>query len=316
MTVTDVEGILVGHADDPENQTGCTAVLCPQGAVGGVFLAGFAPGSRELELLRPETRIEEVHAIMLSGGSAFGLAAADGAMRWLRENGYGLDTIFARVPLVAAAVIYDLFFNNSGGPGPDLGYQAAAAASDGPAAQGCVGAGMGATAGKLLGFERVMKSGVGSSSASIGGITVGAITVANPLGNIVDPDTGQHLAGARGDDGRIITDEVQLLSGFTGLLTSESNTVLSVVATDATLTKVQACRVAKMAAAGMARALRPAHTLFDGDVVFCLATGRKPAADENLVGAVGATVLARSIAAAARESTGRPGFPAYRDLES
>ncbi|MEW5725219.1 MAG: P1 family peptidase [Thermodesulfobacteriota bacterium] len=316
LTLTDVPGVLVGHATDRENLTGCTAVLCPGGAVCGVDVRGFAPGSLETPLLDPVNRVEEAHGLLLTGGSAYGLAAAAGVVRRLTEMGCGLDTLYARIPLVPGAVIYDLNFNQSRGPGPDLGYQAAAAASDGPVVQGCVGAGAGATCGKLAGFDRAMKTGLGSAGARTGELVVAALAVVNPLGDVLDPDTGETLAGVRTPDGSALAGALEVLQNLTSLLQTPppDNTVLGVVATNARLTKVGAARLARMASAGIARAVRPAHLLFDGDVVFSLATGKGPAMDENIVGALGAEALARAIAAGARAAEGVPGYPACRDL--
>ena len=319
MTLTDIEGLLVGHAQDQEHHTGCTAVLCPQGAVGGINVAGFAPGSRETELLRPETRVEEIHGLLLTGGSAFGLAAATGVVRWLTEQGVGLDTFFGRVPLVPGAVVFDLFFNQSfSKPDEAMGYEAARSASSAPVVQGCVGAGTGVTCGKLGGFERVMKSGLGSAGDAIGDFQVAALAVVNPLGDVHDPDTGRLLAGMRTQDGQSLAGPDGAREAQMAFLkpASTSNTVLGVVATNAPLTKVQACRLARMASAGIARAVRPAHLLYDGDVVFALATGRGPETDENVIGALGAEVLARAIAAGVKSAEGLPGVPAMKDLGS
>ena len=318
LTLTDIPGLLVGHSTDHENMTGCTAILCPQGAACGVDVRGFAPGSRETELLNPMARVDEVHAILLTGGSAFGLAAADGLVRWLVEGGYGLDTLFAKVPLVPAAVLYDLNFNQSlGKPDAAMGYEAAKNASTNPVAQGNVGAGTGATSGKLAGFERAMKTGLGSAGIALGRVKVAALAAVNPLGFIIDPDTGEVLAGARTEDGRAIAhpDEVMTTLEAFSNPPVESNTMLAVVATDAKMNKLQCARVAKMASAGIARAVKPAHLLYDGDTVFALATGQGPEADENIIGALAADVLARAIAAGARQAESVPGFPAFRDLK-
>ena len=317
MCITDVPGIIAGHATNENHRTGCTAVLCPDGAVGGVDVVGFATGTRETELLRPVGMVERVHGILLGGGSAFGLAAASGMMRWLYENGHGFDTGIVKVPLVPGAVIFDLLFNQSAGlPDEAMGYEAAQNAGPGPLAQGNVGAGTGATAGKAAGFERAMKTGLGSASMTVGDIVVGAVTAVNPFGDVVDPETGATLAGVRSEKGDRIQGVRSVLPGMQQAFNGEarSNTVISVVATNADLNKVQVNRLAHMAAAGLARTIRPVHTLFDGDVVFALATGRGPVADENLVGALGAETLARAVAAGAREAEGIPGFPAYQDL--
>ncbi|MBW2091405.1 MAG: P1 family peptidase [Deltaproteobacteria bacterium] len=316
MTLTDVAGIRVGQVTDQINRTGCTAILCPEGAAAGMELRGMAPGSRETHLFDPLTRTEEIHGVLLTGGSAFGLAAASGVMRWLSENGYGLETSCGRVPLVPAAVIYDLFFNQSFGlPDEAMGYEAARIASTDPVEQGCVGAGTGATAGKLAGIDRAMKTGVGSAGFEAGGVKVAALAVANPVGDVVDPENGEILAGVRSPDGRTISGAMSALKAGASILAAPaSNTVLGVVATEARLTKIQAARAARMAACGFARAIRPASTLHDGDMVFVLATCKGPAVDENIIGALGAEVLAKAIASAARSARGIPGVPAFSDL--
>ena len=229
----------------------------------------------------------------------------------------GLETPFARIPLVPGAVIYDLGLNRSPGLLPDeaMGYAAAAAATDDPVTMGNVGAGTGASAGKVLGFERAMKSGLGSSALRAGEIVVAALAVANPAGDIVDPDTGEILAGVRTEDGQGLAGALNVISGMPNLLAMpKSNTALGVVATGARLTKLQAARVARMAAVGFGRAIRPAHLLYDGDTVFALSTGVGPEADENLIGALAAEALARALAQAARTAAPVPGYPACRDL--
>lgn len=317
LTLTSVPGLIVGQATDLTNMTGCTAILCPEGAVAGVQVCGFATGSREIELLRPEAQVEAIHGLVLAGGSAFGLAAANGVVRWLKDHGYGLQTLYGKVPIVSGAVIFDLNFNRSLTlPDEAMGYLAAATAGSAPVAQGNVGAGTGATCGKLLGFDRAMKSGLGSAGRQIAGITVAAVVAINPLGNVVDQDTGQVVAGARSIDGGRILDMTETYQVLPGQLMTpaNSNTVICVVATDATLTKVQANRVARMSAVGIARAVKPAHMTYDGDLVFTLATGRGPAMDENIVGAIGAEVLARAIVAGAKAAQSVPDFPACQDM--
>ena len=324
MTLTDIPGLLVGHATDEEHRTGCTVILCPEGAVPGGEVVGFAPGTRETDLLQPHTRTEEIHGLLLTGGSAYGLAAATGVVRWLTERGYGLETIWARVPLVPGAVVYDLFYNRSlGKPDEAMGYQAAMNASTDPVRMGCIGAGTGITAGKLAGIDRAMKSGLGSAGIEACGVKVAALAVPNPLGDVVDPDTGEVLAGVRTLDGKGYAGAVSVIQAgesFFSLLAG-TNTVLGLVATDAKLNKVQTSRVAKMAAAGISRAIRPAHTMWDGDYVFALSTGQGPEVDETVVGVLAAEVLGRAIAEGAkaavtvpRQSEVVPEMPAYRDM--
>ncbi|MDW7991926.1 MAG: P1 family peptidase, partial [Anaerolineae bacterium] len=299
--------------------TGCTVVLCEEGAVGGVDQRGGAPGTRETDLLHPMHLVEKVHAVLLTGGSAFGLAAADGVMRYLEERGVGFDTAVAKVPIVPAAVIFDL---NLGDPKarPDaaMGYAACQAASDGPVPEGNVGAGTGASAGKLLGVARAMKTGLGTAAVRMqDGLVVAALMVVNPLGNVVDPQTGQILAGVRPPDADFPADALSILRFLheQGILRPfpAHNTVIGVVATNARLAKEQVNKVAQMAQNGIARAVRPAHTMFDGDTLFALATGEKPA-DVNVVGAFAAEAVAQAIVRAARAAESAGGLPAWRDL--
>jgi L-aminopeptidase/D-esterase-like protein len=275
--ITDVAGISVGHFTEPRRPTGCTVVLVPAGAVGGVDVRGAAPGTRETDLLSPVNTVDVVHAVLLSGGSAFGLDAAGGVMRWLEEQGVGVDVGAARVPIVPAAVLFDLLVGDARiRPGADAGYAACEAASHTPPAEGNVGAGTGACVGKVFGHERAMKGGIGTASVTVGGVTVGALIACNALGDVVDPDTGRVLAGARTTDGQGLADiRRSLLAGEAPIpILAGSNTTIGVVATDAKLTKVQANRLAQVAHDGLARAINPVHTVADGDTLFALATGR------------------------------------------
>jgi len=315
--ITAVPGIRVGHTSDPVGLTGCTVVLCESGAVGGVDQRGGAPGTRETDLLRPLHMVQELHAVLLAGGSAYGLAAADGVMRYLEEHGVGFDARVARVPIVPAAILFDLDLGNpQARPDSAMGYGACQIATDGAVAEGNVGAGTGATVGKILGPGRAMKSGLGSAAVSLGGgLIVGALVVANPFGDVVDPQTGAVLAGARKISSDEMADTLNTMRGIVGktALKFASNTVIGVVATNGTLTKEETNKMAQMAQDGIARAVRPAHTLFDGDTLFALATGEKRA-DVNLVGAYAAEVVAEAIARAVRAAEGAGGLPAYRDL--
>ena len=324
-SITAVPGIRVGHATDPVGLTGCTVILCEKGAIGGVDQRGGAPGTRETDLLRPLHLVQEVHAVLLAGGSAFGLAAAEGVMRYLEEKGVGFDARVARVPIVPAAILFDLDLGDPmARPDAAMGYAACQAATDGPVPEGNVGAGTGATAGKILGPDRAMKSGLGSAAVSLGGgLVVGALVAVKPFGDVVDPSTGEVLAGAR----KLRSDEpadtlavMRSMVGKAGLRfasfdrpSTTSNTVVGVVATNARLTKEGANKVAQMAQDGIARAVRPAHTMFDGDTLFALATGGQRA-DVNLVGAYAAEVVAQAVVRAARAAEGAGGRPAWRDL--
>jgi L-aminopeptidase/D-esterase-like protein len=324
--ITDVPGIRVGHADDPEALTGCTVILCERGAVGGVDQRGGAPGTRETDLLRPMHLVQKVHAVLLAGGSAFGLEAAGGVVRYLEERGVGFNVRTARVPIVPAAILFDLGVGR-GDTRPDaaMGYAACQQATSDPPAQGNAGAGMGATVGKLFGLAGAMKAGIGTASLEAGGVTVGAIVAVNSLGDVVDPESGEILAGLRpvrrgplrlGGRGPFAGSMKMMASraGRTVLrLATRGNTLIGVVATDARLTKDEANQVAMMSHDGVARAIRPAHTMLDGDTLFSLATGRRRA-DVNLVGACAAEVVARAIVNAVCEAHGVPRIPARREL--
>lgn len=274
--ITDVAGIEVGHYTDSRRPTGCSVVLARVGAVGGVDVRGAAPGTRETDLLQPANTVTHVHAVLLSGGSAWGLDAAGGVMRWLEENDIGLQTAYARVPIVPAAVIYDLAVGDALiRPDAQSGYAACAAANAKPPEQGNVGAGAGALVGKVMGMPRAMKGGVGTASVSARGFTVGALIVCNPVGDVLDPLSGQLLAGARTADGRALLDtrDALLQGQLPQDLLAASNTTIGVIATDALLTKAQAQRLAMAAHDGLARCINPVHTPFDGDTLFALATG-------------------------------------------
>lgn len=317
-TLTDIPGLKVGHWTNRDGATGCTVVLCPQGAVAGVDVRGSAPGTRENTLLNPINMVQKVHAILLAGGSAFGLAAADGVMRWLEEHGYGFDVGVARVPIVPGAVIFDLAVGDPRTrPDAAAGYAACEAAHDGPAAQGSVGAGAGATVGKVLGFNRATKGGVGSASRRTpSGVTVAALVVLNAYGEIVDPAFGRVIAGARNPAGGGFADTVRVMEGLAEQNWNSlagQNTTLAVVATDAALPKVGATKVAQMAHDGLARTIRPVHTQFDGDTVFALSLGGR-AADVNLVGTLAAEVLAQAVVSAVGAAEALAGIPAARDL--
>ena len=323
--LTDVSGIAVGHATDLVHLTGCTAVVCERGAVGAVAVLGAAPGTRETDLLRPENLITHVHAVVLAGGSVFGLAAADGAARWLASRGVGFETHAARVPIVPAAVLYDLAIGD-GTVRPDaaMGELACRDANTGDVVEGCVGAGTGATVGKLFGPAGAMKSGVGTWSARIGGgVTVGALVATNAFGDVVDPATGAIVAGARdpatgaiaGTSGRLRdagrAAEVGLGPGGgagTGSGGRVEHTTLGIVGTDAALTKAQATRVAIAAHAGLARAVRPSHTTVDGDVMFVLSTG-SAACDRIALESAAADVVAEAIVRSVRAARTLGGIP-------
>ena len=276
MSLTAVTDIKVGHWTHVEAATGCTAILCPpEGCVASGSVRGSAPGSRETALLEPEKSVERVHALLLSGGSAFGLAAAQGVVEWLESRDIGLQTPFARVPIVPAAVIYDLGVGDPKvRPGPAEGRHAAENASSEPVKSGRVGAGAGATCGKYAGFDKAQFSGLGNAVREVQGATLAALAVVNPVGDIVDPQTGEVVAGARGREGERLAGGLEFFAP--SQQTSGTNTTLVVVATDAPLTKTQAKVLADSAHVGIVRVTRPSHTLHDGDTSFALSAGSGP----------------------------------------
>lgn len=317
LTITAVPGIRVGHATDPDALTGCSVVLCEDGAVGGVDQRGGAPGTRETDLLRPLHLVERVHAVLLAGGSAFGLAAADGVVRYLRERDVGFDAGPARVPIVPGAILFDLDLGDPDvHPDAAMGLAACRDASQEPVLEGNVGAGAGASVGRILGPARAMKGGIGSTAVRLGEhLVVGALVAVNAFGDVVDPGTGQVVAGARQPERDEPADSMSILALMAGAASSPfpSSTVIGVVASNARLTKEEANKVAQMAQDGIARTVRPAHTMFDGDTLFALATGRVTA-DVNLVGAYAAEVVAESVLRAVRAAQRAGGIPAAADL--
>jgi len=320
-TITAVPGIKVGHHTLAERPTGCTVILVDgEGAVGGVSQRGGAPGTRETDLLDPANMVDKVNAVVLSGGSAFGLDAATGTVRWLEEHNIGWDVRIAKVPIVPAAILFDLPIggNPKIRPTADCGYRAAAGAAASPVLEGTIGAGAGATVGKSGGPGRSMKGGLGSHSITLpNGLSVGAIVAVNAVGDIIDPDTGQVVAGVRNPDGSLADARTLLRTGQTGPRPrAAENTTIGLVATNARLTKSQAHRMALMADDGLARAIFPAHTQGDGDTVFSLATGQWTGeVDITQIGALAADVMARAIVRGATAATGLPKIPAVRDLK-
>lgn len=322
VSLTAVDGLRVGHWTDAHALTGCTVVLCDGGAIGGVDVRGGGPGTRETDLLAPGRLVERVDAVLLTGGSAFGLAAADGVMRFLEERGIGFDTGVARVPIVPAAVIFDLAVGDAAvRPGSDQGYKACQAATNEPVAEGNVGAGTGATVGKWAGMQFAMKAGLGSSALTVpGGGMVGALVVANAVGDVVDPLTGRLVAGAYDrDEGSFVTRPAAPPGVSPGTFPS-ANTVIAVVATDVGLSKEGVHKVAQMAHDGIARTVYPAHTPWDGDTVFALSTGKHAGATGTsrvaemervgLIGALAAEALSLAMLRAVRAARDAGGYPA------
>ncbi len=324
--ITDVPGIEVGQAQDFEALTGVSVIVCRKGAVGGVDQRGGAPGTRETDLLNPINLIEKVHAIVLAGGSAFGLDAASGVMKYLEEQNIGFDVGVARVPIVPSAILFDLSLGRADvRPSPEMGYHAAAIANTGRPIEGNAGAGTGASVGKLFGNAGAMKSGIGTASIDIGGgIIIGAIAAVNAYGDVIDPKTGEIIAGARstrlgplclGAPG-YFADTMATLKTFAGRMiegfSMRSNTVIGVVATNARLSKPEANKMAQMAQDGIARAIRPAHTMLDGDTIFALATGQKKA-DVSLIGAFAAEAFAQACVRAVQAAKSAGGLPGLGD---
>lgn len=319
--ITDVEGIKVGHWTSTSRPTGCTVVLAPpDGAVGGVDVRGSAPGTRETDLLNPENLVERVNAVVLSGGSAFGLDAASGVMRYLYEQKIGFAvTSVIKVPIVPAAILYDLGVGDwTIRPDAAAGYAACQAATAGRPQEGNAGAGAGATVGKFFGLPRAMKGGIGTASLETHGLIVGAIVAVNAIGEVVDPANGRPIAGVRNaPDGKKVVDLTsEILSGnLPPALAPGTATTIGVVATNAAITKVQAQKIAQMAQDGIARTIRPAHTMFDGDTIFVMATGSaKKSGNPTLLGMMAAEAVAASIVRAIQAAASLPNLPAARDL--
>jgi len=319
-SITDVAGIKVGHFTDKRRPTGCTMILTEAGATAGVDVRGSAPGTRETDLLNPLNTVEKVHAIMLAGGSAFGLEAATGVVRYLEEHDVGFQTSAAKVPIVPAAILYDLNLGNPKiRPDAESGYQACKAASTNAPLEGNVGAGAGATVGKLFGTKRAMKSGIGTASIKLpNGITVGAIVAVNAVGDVFDPATNKIIAGARTPDGKGLVGTMAAILRGENLppMLGGTATTIGVVATDVALTKTQAAKVAQMAHDGLARTINPIHTAFDGDTIFALSTAKSSAnPNVTLIGALAAEAMAQAVVRAVKAARSIEGFLSASDLK-
>jgi L-aminopeptidase/D-esterase-like protein len=316
IRLTDIPGVQVGHAHNLEAATGCTVALFPEGAVGGVDVRGGAPGTRETDLLSPLNLVEKVHGVLLAGGSAFGLDAAAGVMRYLEERSIGFDVEVTRVPIVTGAVIFDLACGEARvRPDAAMGYQACLNASRNPFSEGSVGAGTGATIGKIRGLEYAMKGGLGACAYRVGDLMVGALVAVNCFGDVVDPETGRIVAGALDDQKQRFVGTEQLLIAncdsranyFTG------NTTIGAVVTNAVLTKAQATKVAGMAHNGLARSIRPVHTLYDGDTLFALGTGEIDS-DVNVVGVLACRAVEAAVLNAVKQAQPLAGFKSWLEL--
>ncbi|NMC28790.1 MAG: P1 family peptidase [Pelolinea sp.] len=329
ISITDIDGIQIGQVSDTAALTGCTVILCKDGAVGGVDQRGGAPGTRETDLLHPMHLVEKVQAILLAGGSAFGLDAASGVMRYLEEQKCGVETGYARVPIVPSAILYDLGMGSSTiRPNAEMGYQACCNASRTAPQNGNFGAGTGASVGKFLGMGQAMKSGIGSAAMEISsGIVVGAIIAVNAFGDVYDPASNTILAGTRslkkgpikiGEAGYFADTQESMRSmvGKTVLsIAAKQNTVIGAVITNADLNKEETNKIAQMGQDGLARVIRPAHTMLDGDTLFALATGRKKC-DVNTVGAFAAEMVAQAILNAVKSADPAGNLPSYLSIHS
>ncbi len=313
---THIDGIKVGHVQDFKAATGCTVIICEEGATAGVDVRGGSPGTRETDLLDPQNLVDKIHAVMLSGGSAFGLDAASGAMKYLEERDIGFDVQVTKVPIVCSAVLFDLVVGDYRvRPDFNMGYKACTNATDKECPNGNIGAGTGATVGKFLGIERAMKGGLGSYALQIGDLKVGAIVAVNALGDIIDPETGEILAGLLDEDGKKLvgTENVMAEKYSEKKNVFSGNTTIGVVATNGIFTKAEANKLASMSHNGYARTMRPSHSIFDGDTIFTMATG-KVKADINVVGFLAARTMERAVINAIKSAESAYGFKAYREL--
>jgi L-aminopeptidase/D-esterase-like protein len=321
-SITDIAGIKVGHFTDSRRPTGCTVTICEEGAVAGVDVRGAAPGTRETDLLDPVNTVQQVHAVVLAGGSAFGLDAATGVVRYLEERGIGFPTGAAKVPIVPAAILYDLGVGDAKiRPDAEAGYKACKAATSSAPAEGNVGAGAGATVGKLFGLARAMKGGIGTASIKLNDgkspLTVGAIVAVNAIGDVIDPATGKVIAGARTKDGKSLLGSMSAIQRGETLppMLGGTTTTIGAVATDARLDKAQATKVAQMAHDGLARTINPSHTAFDGDTIFALATGKSSrTANVTLIGALAAEAMAMAVVRAVRAAKGLSNLPSANEI--
>jgi len=316
IAFTDIDDIRVGHAHDLNAGTGCTVVICENGATAGIDVRGGAPGTRESDLLNPVNLVEKIHAVILSGGSAFGLDSASGVMQYLEERNIGFDVQVTRVPIVCGAVLFDLAIGDHRiRPDREMGYQACRNATNRACEEGCAGAGAGATVGKILGMGRAMKSGLGCHAVQVGALKIGAMVAVNCLGDVIDPETGEKLAGLLNEDLTELADtEAVMIESYAERRNLfGGNTTIGIVATNATLTKSQATKLASMAQNGYARTMRPAHSMFDGDTLFTMATGHVQA-DLSVLGLLSARVMERAVVSAIRKARPLFGLTCSADL--
>jgi L-aminopeptidase/D-esterase-like protein len=315
---TDIEDIMVGHAHNLDAGTGCTVVICEKGAVAGIDVRGGAPGTRESDLLDPVNLVEKIHAIVLAGGSAFGLDSASGVMQYLEERDIGFNVQVTRVPIVCGAVLFDLTIgDHKVRPDKEMGYQACLNATNKSCAEGNVGAGTGATVGKVLGMGRAMKSGLGCHAIQVGALKIGALVAVNCLGDVIDPETGERVAGILREDmtGLADTETVMIQSYAEKKNLFAGNTTIGIIATNALLSKSQATKLASMAQNGYARTMRPAHSMFDGDTIFTVATGHVEA-DLSVLGLLSARAMERAVISAVKKTRSLFGLKCSADLTS
>ena len=315
-SITDVPGIKVGHAQDAEAATGCTVILFEDGAVTGADVRGGGPGTRETDALNPVNFVNEAHAVYLGGGSAYGLEGASGVMQYLEERNKGLDVGVGVVPIVPGAVLFDLPVARSDvRPDKAMGYRACINAVSPNVEMGNVGAGTGATVGKPAGIDYMMKGGLGTASCVTRNLIIGVLVAVNCFGDIIDPAAGSRIAGALAEDKKSFADSVRVLAKAhqEGSPVFSGNTTLGMIATNAKLTKAQATKVAQMAHDGFARTINPIHTMYDGDTVFCAATGEVDT-DLTTVGSLAAEVTARAVIRAVKAAESAYGIPGYREI--
>ncbi|MTI46511.1 MAG: P1 family peptidase [Firmicutes bacterium] len=314
-SITDVQGIKVGHVQNNDAMTGCTAIICDKGATAGVDVRGGAPGTRETDLLRPENMIDKIHAVVLAGGSAFGLDAASGAMAFLEENDIGFDVGVTKVPIVTSAVIFDLTIGDYRvRPDYKMGYEACRNATSEENRQGNIGCGLGATVGKILGEKSVMKSGLGTASLNIGDLWVGALVVVNCFGDVFDYKSNEQLIGAINKKDNQFINTYEIMKNKDKLNFSGQNTTIGVVATNAKLTKAEANKVAQLGQNGLARSINPIHTMLDGDTIFAISTGEVEV-DINLVGTLASEAVSMAISNGAKSADGYGAIPSWKDLK-
>lgn len=316
IRLMDIPGVKIGNAQDLEGATGCTVVICEQGAVAGVDVRGGAPGTRETDLLKPENYVDKIHAVTLAGGSAFGLDAAGGVMEYLEEKGIGFDVGVTKVPIVAGAVLFDLTCgDHRARPDKAMGKKACIAAEKKLFSEGSVGAGTGATVGKILGMQHAMKGGLGTYCLQVGSLIVGAVVAVNCLGDVINPEDGKILAGTFQEDPfTFLESEECMIQQYNNTSNAfAGNTTIGVIVTNGIMTKAQANKVASMAHNGYARTMRPAHTMFDGDTIFSLSTG-SVAADINVVGLLAARTMEQAVIRAIRQASPLCGYKSYSDV--